>query len=478
MTAPQSVGELRAAEGWRQRLRESVVPLLLLVAVFGTFAATAERQGVGTDAYAASAEAWRLSTTGQPWFDGVDLTEVKGVHNKIELGRWILPAPNGHVVAQRMAGPVLAALPFYWLLADDPTPSAFTLGPGSLAAAAWTAGAVVLMFLALRRRLSTPLALAVALCFGFATPTWAVSANGVWTHTVTQFALAGAAYALARDKPWAAGIFFAVGMLARPHLALIAAVVGIGLGLTQRRPKLVVAIAVPTLLALAVLSVWNHWMFGTWSLTGAGYAGKISSAATGYSGSSEYDVSGSGLVNALGFLVSPARGLLVWTPVLALFVPAVVRARRRLPGWSVALAIGGVIYTAFQLRVNYFSGGVGFYSYRYGLELVTCLVPLIAFSLRDMGRVARLLAPPVVALQVAAIAIGALLEAYFLPVQQMWHDNSFWVALRYQPSVVGVGTGMCLLVGGLVSVMIARSPGEPVPDYAGKAPGTSGAERT
>lgn len=438
------------------RMRSVLVPALLLVGTFLLFAGTAERHGVGTDAYAASAEAWRISTSGSPWMDGIDVTDLKGVHNRIELGRWIEPAPNGHVVAQRMAGPVLAALPFYLLLAHDPDPTAFSLAPGAVAAAAWTSLSVVLLFLALRRRLGDALATAVGLAFAFATPTWAVSANGVWTHTVTQLGLAGATYMLSRERWWLAGVFFGIGMLGRPHLAVVAALVGLGVGWTKRSAAPVVGIAVPTLVSLAAISVWNHWMFGVWSLTGAGYGGKISQAAQGYSGSSEYDVSGSQVLNIVGFLVSPARGLLIWTPVLLLFLPAVYRSRRSLPGWSVWLAVGGVLYTFVQLRVNYFSGGVGFYAYRYGLELLTCLVPVLAFSIRRLGRPARWLAPPVIAAQVAAITIGSVVEAYFLPIDKMWTDNSFWLALRFQPGVVGVWLALCLAVGVLVSVMVNR----------------------
>jgi alpha-1,2-mannosyltransferase len=427
-----------------------------LIGTLLLFAGTAERHGVGTDAYAASAEAWRVSTTGSPWMDGIDVTDLKGVHNRIELGRWIEPAPNGHVVAQRMAGPVLAAMPFYLVLAHDPDPSAFSLTPGALAGATWTSAAVALLFLALRRRLSDALAAAAALTFAFATPTWAVSANGVWTHTVTQFGLAGAAYMLSRDRWWMAGALFGIGMLGRPHLALVAACVGLGLGWAKRRPGPVVAVAVPTMASLAALSVWNHWMFGVWSLTGAGYGGKISQAAQGYSGSSEYGVSGSQILNIVGFLVSPARGMLIWTPVILLFVPALYRARKNVPPWSVWLAVGGLLYTLVQLRVNYFSGGVGFYAYRYGLELLTCLVPLLAFSVKEMRRPARWLAPPLIAAQVAAMTIGSVVEAYFIPIDKMWTDNSFWLSLRFQPGVVGVWLGLCIAVGALVSVMINR----------------------
>lgn len=439
----------RAAWGW-------LLPVVLFLSTFGVFAATAERHGVDVDAYAASAEGWRMATAGKPWLDGIDVKTLQGVHAPIELGRWLSPAPNGHVVAKRMAGPVLAGLPFYWLMAHDPDPSAFSLAPGALAASFWTAGAVALMFLALRRRVSDGLAIAGALAFAFASPTWAVSANGIWTHTVTQPALAGAAYALSRDRWWLAGMFLGLGMLGRPHLALVAAVVGLGLAWSRRRYAPTVAIALPTVVSLAVLMVWNRWMFGIWSVGGA-YDGAATGAVQGFDGGG---VSAQ-VVNVLGFLVSPGRGLLVWTPVVLLFLPALVRSRRLLPDWSLWLLVGGLVYTFFQLRVNYFAGGIGFYSYRHGLELLTCLVPAMVYSVPKLGRTARWLVPPAIALQAAAIAIGAINEAYFIYIERMWSDNSFWVALRFQPGLVGTWVGLCLALGVLVSVMLNR--GRPAP---------------
>jgi alpha-1,2-mannosyltransferase len=449
---------LEAAPGRRRAAVWAwLAPVLVLLVTFGLYAGTAERHAVGNDAYASSVEAWRMTSAGTPWLDGLDVTSIKGVHSKIEQGRWLLPAANGHVVAQRMAGTVLASVPFYWVLGSDDTRiTSFSLTPASLAAATWTAFTVMLMFLALRRRAGVPLALAGALTFGFATPTWAVSANGTWTHTLTQFGIAGAAYALGRRSWWLAGLFLAVGMLARPHLAIIAAVVGLGMAWSRREWRPALGVGVPTALSLVVLSSWNHWMFGSWSLTGGGYGGKAGAAVEGFAGSSEADVSSSQLLNYLGFFVSPGRGLFVWTPLLLLLLPALVRSWRSLPDWSRWLLVAGIAYSVVQLRIGYFGGGVSFYSYRYALELVTCAVPAFVLAAPRAGRVARWLAPPVIALQVAAISIGAINEAYFIKMERLWGENQFWIALRYQPSLVGTWTVLLLLVGVLVSVMLNR----------------------
>jgi alpha-1,2-mannosyltransferase len=439
-----------------RRGRAWVLPLLLFLVTFGVYAGTAEHRHVGTDAYASAVEAWRITGTGSPWLDALDVTTIEGVHAPIERGRWLIEAGNGHVVAHRMAGTVIAALPFYAVLGEGTTEASFSLAPGALAASFWTAVGVVLMFLALRRRVQVPLALAGAAAYAFATPTWDVSANGVWTHTVTQLGIAGAAYAFSRDRLWLAGFFLAAGMLGRPHLAVVAAVVGLGLTWSRRDLRPALRIALPTVAALVALSVWNHWMFGSWSLAGGGYGGKAAGAVEGFSGSTEADVPTSQWLNYLGFLVAPGRGLLVWTPVILLLLPALVRSWRGLPDWSRWLVVAGLVYSVVQLRIQYFSGGIGFYGYRYALELLACLVPALVLSVPRLGRPARWLLPPVLALQVAAVSIGAINESYFIEVERNWVDNSFWVALRYQPGVVGVWLLLCLALGLLVTVMLNR----------------------
>jgi len=436
------------------------IPIAIFLGTFGMFAGTAERHGVDVDAYAASAEAWRLATSGTPWLDGLDVKSLHGVHAPIELGRWLEPSPNGHVVAHRMAGPVLAALPFYALLGSGPSTDLFSLGPGALAAAFWSALGTLFIYLALRRHASLGLAAAGALTYAFATPTWAVSANGVWTHTVTQPALAAVAWALSRDRWGLAGVACAVGMLGRPHVALIAAVVGVGISLHRRSAGPAVRIAIPTLGALLVLLMWNHWMFGVWSIAGS-YENAADAATSSFSQGRWL----SQLTNVAGFFVSPGRGLLVWTPALMLFLPALVRSWKSLPDWSRYLVVGGLLYSFFQMRLNGFSGGIGFYGYRHPLELVTCLVPALVFAAPQLGRWARLLMPVALSAQVAAVTIGAINEAYFIYLGHMWDDNGFWVALRYQPGVVGVWLALCLVVGVLVSVMIDRRRARP-DDYA------------
>lgn len=434
-------GRLRAA---------TLVPLLLFLGVFTVYLSTAATERVNIDAWAASAGSWRIATTGTPWMDGIDVLELPGTHRGVDWGDvWIAESPNGHVTPQRMAGPIIAGVPFYLLFGGSGTQADdFSLLPAAIGASALSAVAVLLLYLAVRKRAGVPLALGAALVFALATPTWVISANGLWTHPITQLGIAGAAYAASRDRWWAAGLWLAVGMLGRPHIALIAAVIGLGMAVSRRDWRPAFRVALPTSSALVFLTAWNYVVHGVASVGGP-YGRTTERAVGGYEGGS---LGGDQLLNYLGFLFSLNRGLLVWTPLIILFVPAVIRARKHVPEWSIWLAVGGVLYTFFQLRLNHFSGGVFFYSYRHGLELLTAMAPLLVFSAPFLGQLARRAVPVVVAVQFAALTVGAANEGFFLGPDSVWSDNGFWFALRHNPAVLGPWLLLCTVIGIFVAL--------------------------
>lgn len=437
-------------------------PLAVFVLALACYVPSASGFYANWDAYASSLSAWRIATTGQPWMDGVDFDALTGLRDPSVWQSEV----DGHVVTTRMYGPILAAVPFY--LGASPEETSFSIFRGGVAAATFVAAAVTLLFLAVRRHVGETTALVGVAVFAFATPAWSVAANALWTHPMTMFGLAGAAWATGRDRWWLAGAFLGVGMTARPHLGLVAAVLGLGLAWARRRPGIAVALAVPTVAALVLLGAWNRYVFGSWNPLGA-YAGRAPAAAV-----SDLDEQINQVENVAGFLVSPDRGLFVWTPILLLMLPAVVRSWRGLPDWSRWLLTGGVAYSVLQLGLNYYGGADGFYGYRLALELLVCMTPAFILSIPAMGVWARRIAPLVVALQFAAIAPGALFETFYVSSYDVWVDNSFWSALRHHPAVIGGFTVLCLAVGGYASWRQVRAGGRRTPEPARPraAPGT------
>lgn len=440
-------------QGRRRSMVTAIAFFLTMLSVFGL---TAPRDVIHIDAHAAAVEAWHIAATGSPWLEG-DLSREM-MHNE-----FIARAANGHVVGRRMAGPVVAAIPFYWAMNSDPDPNQFRYLPSALAAATLTALAVLLLMLALRRYIGSSRAIVGAVAVGLATPTWTISANMLWTHPLTQLGIAGAAYGCSRKNYWMAGTFLAFGMLGRPHLAIVAALLGVGIAWRSRRLAPVFALGTPTLSALVVLLFWNRWMFGEWSIGGA-YAGKAGAAVEGFSGSAEWDGPFAQLTNYVGFLVSADRGLFVWTPVVLLMIPAVLRYWRDLPEWAGPLLLGGVAYSIVQLRLNYFPGGDEFYGYRHALELMTCGAPVFVMATVRMGRFAKTLLPVLLAFQLAIITPGALAEGFWLDIDDVWTGNAYLVAWDQRPMLLSAWMGFCLLVAAvflLIRRIFVAQPAEP-----------------
>lgn len=391
--------------------------LLGLGAVYGATATTDDSASL--DTWTAGLSAWRIATTGDPAVAEDDVARIRADLRPI----WLTEDERGEVVVARAAGPVAAALPAY-LLAD---PVAMTVIPAALTAAVLTALAMMLLWGALstllRMREATVAVLAVALT----TPVWSVAADALWPHTITLVGIGGMAWAARRERWWLVGLFGGVAVWGRLHAAVIVAVLGLGLALRRREPAIAVAAGLPALTALAALCFWNRWVFGSWSPAAAYEASDF----TAYAGHHLVDP-----VNHLGFLVAPDRGLLVWTPAIALLLPALVRSWRTIPDVFRWLLLGGAAYTLTQTLLNRFSGGDTFYGYRIGLELVACSAPALALSARRVGRWARRLLAPVLGCQALAIGVGAAASGLYLDHGQIWTNNAFAVVVAHQPMLM------------------------------------------
>lgn len=437
-------------KGHAKGVDAAAVAVLLGVAV--VYLLTASRDLMHIDTHAAAVEAWHIASTGSPWLEG-------NLSAQMRLNAFISEAPNGHIVGQRMAGPVVASVPFYFLLNRNPDPQAFSFVPAALCAATLSALTVAMLYLALKRVVPRRFALIVVSVFALGTPTWTISANMIWTHSVTQFGLAGAAWSLSRGRFWATGLFFAIAEWGRPHLAVTAAVVGLGLSVLERNHRPVLRVGLGAGAGLLALVAWNRWMFGSWSVGGA-YEGRERGVYTGFQGSAEWSGEHPQLVNVAGFLFSPDRGLFIWTPVALVLVPALFRAWRQVPLWSRCLLLGGIAYSLIQLRLNYFPGGDKFYGYRHGLELLTAAVPALAVAATRLGALGRLTAVLLSSVQVAAISVGALLEGFYVDIGDVWVDNALLVAVRERPEQVPVWIAFCLLLATAIMLGVRVLPAE------------------
>jgi alpha-1,2-mannosyltransferase len=412
----------------------------LVFLVFAAFALTISHGVVSLDVWSANFSSWHLARTGSPWVDGLPMPPLD---DNPARSSWLTEV-GGHTVVARSPGVVAGALPAYALL----DPATFSTIPGGISAAALTACSVLLVFLSLRDRLAARDAWLSTLAFAFATPVWSVAANGMWPHTVTVLGIAGMAWAASTDRWWLVGIFGGIALWGRLHAAVVVAVLGLVVGIRRRDASIVVRVASMSVSFLALMAAWTHWMYRSWN--------PMSSYDTGpyadYAERNRLD-----LVNQLGMWVSPGHGFLVWTPVVLLLLPALIRSWRHLPDWSRALVVGGLVYTVIQGALNRYTGGDFNYGYRLTLELLACVTPAVALSAVRMGTWAQRLLPPVLALQLVAIATGALRDGGFVGSSSAWRHNSFLLVLDEVGALGWVGVSLAVLVGLIAGRMWAEA---------------------
>lgn len=436
--------------GHRRWLGAALAAALLLVLV----ATTASTPSV--DAASASLQGWRIATSGEPWLEDVDLDATPYDYDSPPY--WTGPSEHGHEVVFRSPGITAASVPAYLGAGSDPAD--FRIRPAGVVAAVLVWLAVLLVFGALRPRLGSRLAGAVAAVLGLGTPVWSVAADAMWPHTLTVLGLAGMAWAASRDRWLLAGVLGGVGLTGRLHLSLAVAVLGTGVGLARRSWRPVVLVAAGSLPFLVLAAAWSRWLYGEWDPAG-GYP-QADAYAERATSQSLLDT----LVNEAGLWVSPDRGFLVWTPVALLLLPALVRSWRHQPDWARVMVVGGVLYTLVQGLMNHFAGGSAFYGYRLTLELLLGLTPALAFAIPYAGRVARTALPFVAGLQVGATAVGATFDSPGLPLERAWTGNAFAEVLLGAPVLV-----LPWLLCGLLGVLVARVLGG-----AGADPGSTLAE--
>jgi len=358
------------------------------VIAFAVFAATAQyHDPLNNDTHATAVAAWQLGHHGN-----ATLTAFKG-HLP-----WLFPV-DGREVTNRLPGTIFWAAPFYAFLGPSSYPPIY---PSAIAAVVASAVAIGLAFAVCCRVVPRRHAAAAALLLAFATGTWTVSAKQLWTHGPAQAAVLLTLLFFSQRRWLAAGIPAGFAILVRPHLGLVAAVLGVAAAVRERnvRPLL---ISVGSAVGLWILVLYNHAVWGVWSVFG-GYPD-----TTQASGHAVVEFG----VGIIGTFASPERGVLVMTPALLLLLPGCRAAWRVAPWWVRSATLSGIAYVAAQIWVSRFSGGDGFYSYRTPLEGLTLTVPLLTLAWREWTstrRVRRTAFAGLVGASVALHAFGSIVN--------------------------------------------------------------------
>lgn len=307
----------------------------------------------------------------------VDLDEFAA---RIEADRdYAIRRVDGHAYNLFPIGTALVALPLVWLLEQvirETTGVAFLAASiarpqeaaEQLIASVVVALAAMLIFLLAYQHLaSLRWALLPTAVFAFASPAWSTASRALWQHGPSMLLLSAALLALdraARRPRWAlvAGPLLAFAWLIRPTNAIPLVALLVALAWTDRRRA--VASGALGLLVLAPFFLHNLTLFGTW--------------LPPYFRASRLTVGSTFLEALAGNLVSPSRGLLVFSPIFVLAALGIGLAWRRRVFGPVGVA-AVVTIGAHWVAVSAFPHWWGGFSV--GPRLMSDLTPFFVYLL-------------------------------------------------------------------------------------------------
>lgn len=260
------------------------------------------------------------------------------------------------------------------------------------------AACAVLIYLMARRYVSGRRSLLVALAYGLGTCAWAISSQNVWQQTVSAFFVTLGVFFYLGDRSRllpviASGFALGAAVACRPTSAAVYAAVVAFLALRHRNrllPFLLASVPIPLLVAW-----YNQHYFGSPVSFAQELVGHvIAEKKTGSSALWQTPL----LEGALGLLLSPSRGLLVFSPFLALSFWGIARIWRQKEYVALRpLTVAVVLVMAVQCKWFDWWGG-----WTYGYRPWVDQLPLLSlFLVPTMG--------PVLATRWRRWALGAAL---------------------------------------------------------------------
>jgi hypothetical protein len=278
---------------------------------------------------------------------------------------------------------VLAALDDNFTRSEWLKLSAAKLHAGSLIALS-----AVLIFLIGLRYVRPRHALLIALAYALGTCVWAISSETLWQQTVNIALLTGVAFTFvkivedhSRHAAWICGLLLGTALASRPTALFVLLAVAGYLWLYRRValvPLLCAALPVPLLVA-----IYNQYYFGSPLNFGQEVVGhQVALAKTGIGNVWQTPA----VIGLVGLMISPSRGLLVFSPFLAAGFWGAYRVWT-LPQYRALRPLTLAAAATMLLQSKWFDWWGGWaYGYRPWLEaipvLALCLLPVLGTIMR------------------------------------------------------------------------------------------------
>lgn len=343
-------------------------------------------------------------------------------NNRPTVPYFFVEAPNGHLTSTYPIGTSIITFPIYFLLwmglrsveliqmlltgipanlfeITDKASHGNIYSFQKIAATIIASLSVVLFYLSLRLKFTSPFVILLStFIFAFCTTTWMISSQGLWQHGPSNLVVLAIIFTLlkanrATDSNSASHsrrpillilTGFLCGLLPgiRPTSVIFSFVAVVYTVVIFRKEAIYLLLGLPSLLMSAC---WNFYFFGfdlKYFLVGgySRFAGGDRSFAQQY-----YILTWQQFKTGfLGLLVSPSRGLLIFSPITLLAVPGVVQVFRH-RGKEDEKLILLMTGAAFILFIQYcffrvWTGGWG-YGPRYMTDLIPVIGWLIAYCL-------------------------------------------------------------------------------------------------
>ncbi|MGD9764227.1 MAG: hypothetical protein AB7V27_10975 [Candidatus Binatia bacterium] len=348
--------------------RAAAASLLLFALTFAIYAANFRLRGTG-DSLPTRVLPFSLLREGD-----LDLDEFSWDRTRRNRLPYYLHVRDGHIYSVSPIATSIVVTPFYipaawWMAArgisyDDVRARVVIVVMERLAAAALTALSASLLFGVLRRLTQWHWAVLLTLIYALGTSTWALSSQALWPHALAELMLVLLSRFLIEPRPSTgvlalAGLSAALAVANRPQMIIFAGLAGVYAWVRWRWRAL--AFAIPPLLLGGALAGYNRAIFQT--------------VAGGYGG---FDHFGGPLFEGMaGLFISPNRGLLVFTPIMAFALWGAVRVWWvPAPAWLRWLSVGVAMHVIVHAKFDEWWAG-----YTYGPRYMTDVLPALTIFL-------------------------------------------------------------------------------------------------